>query len=444
VRKIFVVALREYRAAVQTKAFVLSLIIMPVLMGGGALVQYLLKDYRDTRKKVFAVIDRTPGSELLAPLRKAIENYNEKETSDKTGVAIQPRYEIIVEDVPANDPKEVDELRLKLSEQVRKGELAGVLEIGPEAASLTPPGKPEHAVVRYQSNRVIEQDFANRARKALEDFVRDKRMKAAGLPADKVKFAVQPMVLESKGLSVLAADGASVEDAREESRFAALFAPMLFMILMFMMVLMTATPLMQVVVEEKMQRIAEVLLASVRPFDLMLGKLLGMTAVSLTITAVYLGGAWWAAARYGGSDFISAGLLAWFIAFQALAAFMYGSLFIAVGAACTDMKETQTLMWPVMVLVIFPMWLLGAVLSEPNGSVVTGLSFFPFATPMLMIARQAVSPAVPWWQPAVGTVGVLLTTLLCVWAAGRIFRIGILLQGKGARLGDLARWVLRG
>ena len=63
---------------------------------------------------------------------------------------------------------------------------------------------------------------------------------------------------------------------------------------------------------------------------------------------------------------------------------------------------------------------------------------------MLMLARQAVPPGVPVWQPVVGVVIVLLTTVVCVWAAGRIFRVGILMQGKGARVGELARWVFRG
>jgi ABC-2 type transport system permease protein len=213
---------------------------------------------------------------------------------------------------------------------------------------------------------------------------------------------------------------------------------------MFMFVLLTSTPLMQGVVEEKMQRIAEVLLGSVRPFELMLGKLLGMTAVSLTISAVYLGGGLWVARHFGYAQYLTPTLLAWFLIYQALAALMYGSLFTAVGAACTDMKETQTLMWPVMLLVMVPMFLVGNVIREPNGPMVTGVSLFPFATPMLMVSRMAVPPGVPWWQPVVGVAGVLVTTLLCVWAAGRIFRIGILMQGKGANLGEMARWVFRG
>ncbi|HZY88882.1 MAG TPA: ABC transporter permease, partial [Gemmataceae bacterium] len=200
----------------------------------------------------------------------------------------------------------------------------------------------------------------------------------------------------------------------------------------------------QGVVEEKMQRIAEVLLGSVRPFQLMLGKLLGMTGVSLTMAAVYLGGALWAAHRYGFAEYVPAELLVWFFVFQTLASLMYGSLFIAIGAACTDMRETQNFLWPVMLLATMPMFVIVNVLQEPSSAVSTGLSFFPFATPSLMIARQAVPPGVPWWQPALGAAGVLLTTLLCVWAAGRVFRVGLLMQGKGARLGEVARWVFRG
>jgi ABC-2 type transport system permease protein len=72
------------------------------------------------------------------------------------------------------------------------------------------------------------------------------------------------------------------------------------------------------------------------------------------------------------------------------------------------------------------------------------MSFFPFATPMLMVARLAVPPGIPWWEPVLGVLGVLATTVLCVYAAGRIFRVGILMQGKGARFGEMVKWVFRG
>jgi ABC-2 type transport system permease protein len=214
---------------------------------------------------------------------------------------------------------------------------------------------------------------------------------------------------------------------------------------MFMLILVGSTPLVQGVVEEKMQRIAEVLLGSVDPFQLMMGKLVGMAGVSLTLGAFYLGGALWAAAHYQVLDKIPLPVLAWFLLFQTLAVIMYGSLFIAIGAACTDMRETQTWIWPVMLLACIPMFVWLNVVREPNSTFSQGLSFFPFATPTVMVARLAVPPFnIGWVQPALGVLVMLLTTTLCVYVAGRIFRVGILMQGKGAQMGDLVKWVIRG
>ncbi|HTK75988.1 MAG TPA: ABC transporter permease, partial [Gemmataceae bacterium] len=114
------------------------------------------------------------------------------------------------------------------------------------------------------------------------------------------------------------------------------------------------------------------------------------------------------------------------------------------GAAAGDMKETQTLQMPIMIVMTMPMLLLGAVIRDPAGAIAVVGSFIPFSTPMLMMARIAAPPGVAWWQPALGVLLVLATSLACVWAAGRVFRVGLLLQGKGVRLGDLARWVVRG
>jgi ABC-type Na+ efflux pump permease subunit len=176
----------------------------------------------------------------------------------------------------------------------------------------------------------------------------------------------------------------------------------------------------------------------------MMGKLLGTVGVSLTLVAVYLGGGYWAAHHYGVAEYLAPGILAWFFAYQVLAVLMFGSLFIAVGAACTDMKETQTLLLPVMLLACAPMFVWFNVIREPNSPFATAVAFFPPATPMLMMARQAVPPGIPWWQPIVGIILVLVTTTASVYAAGRIFRVGLLMQGKGASIGDLCKWVFRG
>jgi ABC-2 type transport system permease protein len=169
-----------------------------------------------------------------------------------------------------------------------------------------------------------------------------------------------------------------------------------------------------------------------------------MVGVSLTVAAVYLIGAYVVASHYQYTEYLAPQVLAWFLVYLILSVLMFGSLFIAVGAAATDMKESQSLLLPIMLVACLPLFVLGAIIQEPNGTLATSLSFIPTATPMLMTARIAVPPGVPWWQPFLGVIGVLAATLGCVWAAGRIFRVGILMQGKGARFGDLIKWVARG
>lgn len=440
-RKMLVVAVREYLAAVRTKTFLITLIIIPVLMGGSIFVQWLLRDFRDTKTKLFVIIDRTPGEQIYPLVETAIEDYN---NSAATREGKQPRFEIEKVDPGADTEEAKKEQRVEQSERVRKGELFGFLDIGADVLKPAPPGTiDDRYMLRYQSNRPTNQEFSRLIKRGVADKVPTIRFEQAHLsvPLVRVREILEPVPMDTKGLMRRKPGTGEIEEATQASLIAPVAVPIGFAVLMYMVVMMTAAPLMQGVVEEKMQRIAEVLLGSVRPFDLMLGKLLGMTAVSLTITTVYLGGAYWAAWKYDFAEYIPADLLAWFVVFQALAALMYGSLFIAVGAACTDMKETQNLMWPVMLIVMVPMFLLGTILQEPNSAVATSLSFFPFATPMLMIMRQSVQPGVPAWQPVLGVVLVVLMTLSCVWAAGRIFRVGILMQGKGAKLAEMLRWV---
>ena len=102
------------------------------------------------------------------------------------------------------------------------------------------------------------------------------------------------------------------------------------------------------------------------------------------------------------------------------------------------------MMTPVMLLVVSPMFVLQNVIREPGSTLSLVMSLFPPATPMLMIIRQNIPPGIPVWQPLLGGVLVILTSLVCVFAAGRIFRVGILMQGKGARMSEMLRWALRG
>src|SRR5262245_47617286 len=129
--KMYIIARREYLAAVRTKTFIIGLLIMPLLMGGSILIQWLVKDVVDTHDKKFVVVDRVGDTDVVSALRVAIEAYNKTQTQDPSGQQIKPRY--VVESVAAA-PAELQ--NFELSEKVRKGEILGFLEIlGPDALS---------------------------------------------------------------------------------------------------------------------------------------------------------------------------------------------------------------------------------------------------------------------------------------------------------------------
>src|SRR5262249_29963620 len=161
------------------------------------------------------------------------------------------------------------------------------------------------------TNRPTFEDFSHLAEGVITKQAHAVRAEKLKKPVQELEAAMAPVPLESKGLTRTNPDTGEIEDASEQSKAASFAVPFVLLMLMFMVVMMGATPLMHGVVEEKMQRIAEVLLGSVSPFGLMMGKLVGMAAVSLTITAVYLGGAYWAAHHYGFAEHAPAGLLLW-------------------------------------------------------------------------------------------------------------------------------------
>ncbi len=128
--------------------------------------------------------------------------------------------------------------------------------------------------------------------------------------------------------------------------------------------------------------------------------------------------------------------------YLALAFVVYGSLYMAVGAACNDLKDAQSLMMPVMVLSMLPIFVWSAILTNPSSSLSVGMSLFPPASPYLMLMRMAMRPSPPAWQVGLSVVGTTLTALFCVWAAAKIFRTGLLMQGKAPGYRELARWVM--
>jgi ABC-2 type transport system permease protein len=456
-RKILVIAAREYNAAVRTKAFLVSLVFFPLIMLGSFAVQALLRDRVDTNAKRFAVIDRTAGEGVLAALQDAAARRNQTALRDPSGRQVRPEY-VLERVAPPDAPDALPALRLEQSERVRRGELAGILEIGPDVDEPAPraadfaefdgpgpaPNFEERLSVRFQAHSHTSREFNEWLRREVTDAVKARRCQKGGLDVTKVDETIRRVPVLERGLSARDARTGQISDGAEANRMASFLLPAALVMLMFMMIFVGSSPLLQGVLEEKNQRIAEVLLGSVRPFPLMLGKLLGTVGIATTLAAVYLGGAYLAARHYGLTAYLSPQIIAWFVVYQTLGVLLFGSLFVAVGAACTSAQEAQTLLMPVMFLAMVPLFVLLYVITEPDGTLATGVSLFPTAAPMLMVARLSVSPGLPLWQPLLGVVLVLLATAGCVWAAGRIFRVGLLTQGQGAGFREMIRWVWRG
>jgi ABC-2 type transport system permease protein len=287
--------------------------------------------------------------------------------------------------------------------------------------------------------------FPRWAERVINETVRQKRCAAAGLSPVQMLEIERRVPLVSKTLSQENPKTGGIEETSEGSVLARYGSMMTLVMLMYLGIVLCASFTLQAVLEEKMQRIAEILLGSVRPFELMMGKLLGLGGASLTITVIYFGGLYWVARWFGWLDYLpSWDVMPWFFVFFVLGIMLYGSISMAMGASSTDMKEANMLFTPVLLVAILPLMLLPLIQDEPNGPLAIAFSLFPPTAPTFMMARMAFPSGLPIWQPIVGVVLLLGATLATVWGAGRIFRVGILMHGKGAKFGDLFKWLVQG
>ncbi len=434
-RKLWTIARREYGAMVATKAFLMSIALMPILMFGGIFVASRMENFGDVRDKTIVVIDGTGGT-LATALEQAIVAQNVAAAV----VGGAPAAQYIIERHP--DAEITDQQRLALSERVRKEEIEafaeiprGILENGGAAGPQTP--------VRFYAQNAMLSAARGWLEQMLNEVVTTHRLNALNLDVAAVKQATARVAITPLGLVKKSADG-TIRGADESRSMLAIFLPFGFMMLMFMVIFMSAQPLLESVMEEKSGRIAEVLLGSVNASQLMLGKLLGNVAGSLTVVAIYAAGAYFAADYNGWTDMMPLDIVPWFLIYQVLAVLLFSSIFMAVGAAVTQLKEAQTLLLPVWLLLATPMFVWLPIVREPNGTIATWMTFFPPATPLVMVLRLASDAVVPAWQIAASVLLLVAATAVGVFVAGRIFRVGMLWQGKSPRMSELARWALRG
>jgi ABC-2 type transport system permease protein len=437
-RKVLRFVKREYLAAVKTKGFIIMLLLMPVLMGGSGIAMYLLRGQVDTTDKHVAIIDHS--GILTDYLLQAGQERNAEAVFDKeSGKKIQPAYVFEVLEADETDPQRQ---RLALSDRIREGDLHAFLEVGPNV--LHPEGDQNSYRIKYHGKNAAIDNIRNWLNNTINPHLRKIRLSEAGVEESRANQIMAWLQVEPMGLISVDETTGEIQEARRTGEAEAILVPAVLFFLMFMLVMMGAMPLLQSTMEEKTQRIAEVLLGSLQPHQFMAGKVLGGLLVSLTGASVYVMGGVFFMGRVGLTDFIPFHVIPWFFTFLILEIVMVGSILAAMGSACNDPKDAQNLTFPAMFPVFFPMFIFMPVLQEPTSAFATWLSMFPLFTPMLMLIRKAAPVGIPAWQPWVGLAGVLLFTVFIVWVGGRIFRVGILMTGGPPKLSKMLKWAFRG
>jgi ABC-2 type transport system permease protein len=330
----------------------------------------------------------------------------------------------------------IEQVRLDLSNRVARGELFAFVEIPPDAIAEGGRSKP----MQYYSNHPSYAALPTWLDTVLNQAILAERLRAKGMDLMVMKTLAQKVPFDTLGLLRQDADG-RVHEPEKVDRIKSFAIPAILMVMIFMTIMSSASPLLNSVMEEKLTRISEVMLGSVSPFELMLGKLLGSLLVSLVLSAVYMSAGFGVASYWGYGSALPPTLAGWFVVYLVLAILMFGAAFMAIGAACTDLKDAQGMMTPMMLIFVLPFIVWQPVLQAPDSPFATVVSLIPVASPMLMLLRLSLQPGPPLWQVLLSVLLTAATSLLFVWAAGKIFRTGILMQGKSASLAEMIRWV---
>ncbi len=435
--KVWILVKREYRAAVRTKGFIISLVMLPIMMGGSFAVVMLTKDKVDLNEKKVLIIDDT--GKLGQSIVSAAAERNRTGINDpESGEQKQPVYlfDLISKEV------DFDQQKLDLSNQVRNKEIHAYVHIGQDV--IKPSGDPSSARILYFAENSPMDPVKNWVQNTANSFIRMVRVKELGIAEDQVQDLFVWVYAEGMGLVTVDSRTGDVTDAKSTSELESFLIPYVMLLLIFMMIMMSAVPLLQAVMEEKTARIAEVLLGTVTPTQFMAGKVLGGLAVSLTTAGIYVLGAVFTIRQLDYGQYIPYDILPWFFIYLILAVVLYGTIMAALGSSCNDSKDAQSLQFAAMLPILLPLFVMFPVIQNPMSGFSTWISLFPPFTPFLMLLRQATPVTIPMWQPIVGLAGILIFTIFSVWAGGRVFRSFIIMHGKRPKLGTLIKYIIKG
>lgn len=444
--RILLIAKRDYLMSVRAKAFLIGLIVAPILFGGSFIGLGIMRKKPDIADRRIAVLDHT--GKAAAEIIQAAEAKNKRTMFDRPGgPQTTPRYVFQAVAPDESDPKAQ---RLALSDRIRRKELFAFVELG--ANTLHPHHDdnaddsklaPEDRVSYYSNAGGIDE-----ARSWIGGPVNDglRRARLAELGVNPARFEDALAAVSIQSMSLLARDErtGAVSDSHKKSELEGFAVPFIMVMLLAMIVIASAAPILGAVADDKSQRVFEMLLSSATPFELMGGKVLASLALSLTSSIFYVGGGLFVLQGMAMMGLAPLNLLPWFLAYLVADVMILSSFGMALGAACSSPHDAQQLGVVLLAPVIVPMMMMMPVMQQPNGVLATALSLFPPFTPLLMLMRQAMPGGIPAWQPWAGLLGVLACAVGISWIAARIFRVALLFQGKTPKIGELLKWAARG
>lgn len=466
IRKMLDVALREFSATVLTKAFLLGVFLPPVLMIGAVMLIPALMNQKPPRTQGrVAVIDRS-GAAIegiraeLSPERlnatREERRRMAREMATKAAPVQAPGMEAAMDQALdqalAEGPSlnvdllppdaDAEAAKAQIATTRRRSELTDkdprlALVVVPEAAVRPSPAgtdaPPAFEPFELFTAPTLDIEVKNVIERAVERSIVDARIAAAGLDARQVRSLIASP--ESRAVTVTQAG------ERKTNEVAAMLVPGAFMLLLWISVFTAGQSLLTSTIEEKGTRVMEVLLSAVSPLELMTGKILGQMGVGLLILGIYGGVGVVSLVALAMADLIDPLNLVYLAFYFLIAYFTIACLMAAVGSAVSDLREAQSLMGPVMIVLIIPMMLWMPIMRNPNSVFAQVCSFLPPISPFVMVLRLGGSEPVPVWQiPATIAVGIA-TVAFALWATAKIFRIGVLMYGKPPSFGTLLSWV---
>jgi ABC-2 type transport system permease protein len=430
-RKFLAILKREYIQRVRAKMFIVSTVLLPVVMSLFGIVPAVILSIDAGGPMRLAVMDQT--GKVFTRLDDALANEEPQDQTERNNPGPDVAGRVFKLEQVASIGPEAASQRAQLDERLRAKELDGYL--------ILPADFMDHGRAEFFNNNPGDVLSRRILQQALNRAVREQRLVEAQVDAETREGLFQPVDLESVKI------GAAGEERDAGGSFILVFG---VGFIMYLAILMYGQIILGAVIEEKETRIAEILFSSVKPFTLMMGKLVGVSLVALTQLAIW-GTAFSVFALYGINLLASRGLkmgsipaipfahYVYFALFFLLGYFIYATIYALVGSMVTTTQEGGQLAMPIILILVVSFYLFLPVSRSPDSSFSFWVSMIPFSAPVAMLVR-IVTQTPPFWQIALSLVIGFGTVVSIMWVAARIYRVGMLMYGKRASIPEALRW----